>query len=292
MSTRKQFRKLLEEEKCIVLPGAYDCISARIIEKIGFKAMDVTGLGIEAARLGQPDLGLASMSEVVDQAWNIANSVSIPVIFDADTGYGGLMNVARTVKAFEQVGIAGIHIEDQAMPKRCGNLSGKQIIPLEEMAAKIKVAKDVLTDKDFIIISRCDGKEKGIGEVKRRMHAYLQAGADLVMPGDDYSVEELRDLAGEFYGKLYLVAGVYAGEEMCLPVSEYADMGVKVVTYPIVGFLAAARAIQEVYEMLQTNAQISVKNHMSHCMTLKKVNDILEIEKWLAWDKYEVSNDG
>ncbi len=286
MNAGKRFRKLLEEEKCLVLPGAYDCLSARIIEKIGFKAMDVTGLGIEASRLGQPDLGLATMSEVVDQAWSIANSVDIPVIFDADTGYGGPMNVARTVRAFWQVGIAGIHIEDQAMPKKCGNLSGKQLIPCEEMVKKIKVAKDVLADKDFVIIGRCDAREKGPDEVKRRLYAYLQAGADLIMLGDDYPVDELREMGREFRGKLYLVAGVYAGEEMCLSVSEYAEMGFKAVSFPIVGFLAAAKAIQDVYELLHSDAHISPQRHAGHCMPLRKVNEILDMGKWVELDQY------
>ena len=286
MTTRQKFRKLIKQDGCIMVPGAYDSMSARIIQSLGFEAIDITGFGVEASRLGQPDLGLATMSEVVDQAWHIARSVDIPVIADADTCYGGLVNVARTVRAFETVGIAGIHMEDQITPKKCGAMSGKQIISIQEMTAKIKVARETLDDKEFIIIGRCDGKHLGKDEVKRRLNAYLDAGSDLIMLGDDYEVEDLREFGAEFPGMLYLVTGVFSTVPMCLPVSEYAAMGYKAVAYPVVGFLAAAKAVRDVYETIKQNKGLSPEEHVLRCMPNSRVNELLELDKWLSLERF------
>ncbi|MDR1317713.1 MAG: isocitrate lyase/PEP mutase family protein [Spirochaetales bacterium] len=282
MTTRQVFRKLLDTERYLVLPGAYDCLSASIIQSMGFKALDVTGLGLEVSRLGQPDIGIATMTEVIDHAWSIIRSVNIPVIFDADTGYGGLFNVARTIRAFECIGATGIHIEDQIFPKKCGAMSGKLLISQKEMIAKIKVAREVLTDKEFVIISRCDGKNLGLDEVKRRLYSYLDAGADLAMLGDDYEVEELRELGSEFFGRLYLVAGVFPVVPMCLPALEFADMGFKVISYPLVSVMAAAKAIEAVYEPLRRDNWFSREQHKKFCMPLSKVNTLVKLDEWNA----------
>lgn len=285
MNVRQAFRRLMAKEGCILLPGAYDCLSAAIIDKLGFEAIDVTGLGIEASRLGQPDLGLASMSEVIDQCWNIVRSVDIPVICDADTGYGGTVNVARSVKAFETIGAAGIHMEDQAMPKKCGNLSGKVLIPLEEMTAKIRVAREVLDDKSFTVIARCDARAMGLDEVRRRLHAYLEAGADMVMLGDDYPLDELPKAVEEFKGRMYYVSAVYPGPEMCCSLEEYAAMGIKAVSYPVVSLLAAAKAIEDVYASLKVSRHFSVEDHRERCMPLKTLNELTKIDTWFGYEK-------
>jgi 2-methylisocitrate lyase-like PEP mutase family enzyme len=286
MNSRQVFRKLLEEEPYIVLPGAYDCISAAIIEKLGFKAIDVTGLGIEASRLGQPDLGIASMSEVIDQSWSITNTVKIPVIFDADTGYGGLVNVAKTVRSFETIGATGIHMEDQIIPKKCGAMSGKQIVSRQEMTAKIKTAREVLTDKEFIIIGRCDGKYLGKDEVKRRLYAYLNAGADLAMLGDDYEVNDLEEFGREFSGKLYQVAAVFSTKPMCLSAAEFGAMGFKAISYPVVSLLAAAKAIEAVYSSLKQNGGLSPEKHEEFCAPLKLINELVKTDEWNSLERF------
>ena len=278
MGKGNSFRKLLSENDYLVLPGAYDCLSAQIIESLGFKAVDITGLGIEYARLGQPDLGLSTLTEVTDQCKNIAGSVDIPVIADADTGYGGLLNVWRTVRELEKAGLAGMHMEDQTMPKKCGNLAGKELISKEEMCEKIRAAKDAADE--FFIIARCDGRRFGTDEVKRRLHAYLDAGADMAMLGDDYPVEELRDMAGEFRGNLYLVVAVYPGEEMCLPVSEYASMGIKCISYPIVALNAAALAIKTAYEHLRENGGISEEALAARTLHIREMEKFVHMERW------------
>ena len=285
MAKRKKFRELLKQKEFLVIPGAYDCMSARIIDDLGFDGMDVTGLGLEASRLGHPDLGLASMSEVIDQAWSIAECTSCPVLFDADTGYGGVVNVARTVKAFETVGITGIHIEDQIMPKKCGSLAGKELIPMEEMVRKVKVAREVLDDKNFVVIARCDGYRFGVDEVKRRLHAYKDAGADLVMLGDDYPLDVLPKVVEEFKGEMYYVSSVFPTDFMCQPASVYAEMGIKLVAYPVVGFLAAAQAIRNVYAPLKQKEHISEAEHAAACMPLKEVFRLVGMDKWAAYEK-------
>ena len=279
MGKGNEFRKLLSEKDIVVLPGAYDCLSAQIIESLGFDAIDITGFGIEFARLGQPDLGLASMSEVVDQCYNIANSVNIPVIADADTGYGGVLNCVRTARSLEKAGLAGMHIEDQVNPKKCGNLGGKEVIPIEEMCAKISAAKSEVDD--FLVIGRSDSRRFGVDEVKRRLHAYLDAGADLVMLGDDYPVPELRDVVGEFRGQLYLVVAVYPGEEMCLQVEEYKDMGVKCVSYPVVSLNAAAMAIREIYTKLKNDGGLSISELEKNTIHIREMEKYVHMDKWI-----------
>lgn len=192
MSAGEELRKLLDKVDCLALPGCYDGLSAKIIEKMGFKGVYITGYGIEASRLGKPDLGLASMSEVVDHAKNITDSVKVPVVCDADTGYGDVKNLIRTVKEFARIGTAGVHLEDQMAPKRCGGMSRRKLISSEEMEGKIKAAKDILKEEDnnMIIIARSDARaECGMNEVKRRLHKYLEAGADLVMEAERYTME-------------------------------------------------------------------------------------------------------
>ena len=274
------FRKLLSENDYLVLPGAYDCLSAQIIETLGFKAIDITGFGIEYARLGQPDLGLSTLTEVADQCGNIAGSVDIPVIADADTGYGGVLNVWRTVRALEKAGLAGMHMEDQTMPKKCGNLDGKELISKEEMCAKIRAARDAADE--FFIIARCDGRRFGKDEVKRRLHAYLDAGADMAMLGDDYPVEELREMAGEFRGNLYLVVAVYPGEEMCLPAAEYASMGVKCISYPVVSLNAAAFAIKSAYEHLRESGGFSESELSARTLHIREMERFVRMDRWQA----------
>lgn len=278
MGKGNNFRKLLKDNDYLVLPGAYDCLSAQIIESLGFKAIDITGFGIEYARLGQPDLGLSTLTEVADQCGNIARSVDIPVLADADTGFGGVMNVWRTVSELENEGLAGMHMEDQIMPKRCGNLEGKELITKEEMCAKIRAAKDA--SDEFFVIARCDGRRFGNDEVKRRLHAYLDAGADMAMLGDDYPPEELREMGAEFRGNLYLVVAVFPSEGMCLPAAEYASMGMKCISYPVVALNSAAFAMKASYERLRDNGGISEEELSATTMHIREIEKIVHMDRW------------
>ena len=179
MTQASGFRTLLQRDGMVVAPGAYDCITAKLIEQAGFAAVYMTGAGT-AATLGYPDFGLVTMSEMVANAGRIAAAVELPVIADADTGYGNELNVFRTVREFERSGVAGIHIEDQDFPKKCGHLEGKQIIPREDYLAKIRAAAAARRDQDFMIIARTDSRAvAGFDEAIARANAALAAGADM-----------------------------------------------------------------------------------------------------------------
>ena len=180
-----RLRALLKRPGCIVAPGVADGLAARLVAMGGFDAVYMTGFGTSITRLGMPDVGLLTATEMIDNASRIAEASNLPVIADADTGYGNAINVMRTVRDFENAGVAAIHIEDQVSPKRCGHVAGKQVIPLEEAAGKIRAACDARRDPDFVVIARTDAVAAvggGLDEAIRRAKAYAKAGADMIFP--------------------------------------------------------------------------------------------------------------
>jgi 2-methylisocitrate lyase-like PEP mutase family enzyme len=195
IETTEQLRNLLNGPEMVVAPFVYDCLQAKIAERTGFQAVYMTGFGTAAAR-GFPDLGLLTMSEMVQNVRAIAHAVKVPVICDADTGYGNPINVWRTVREYEEAGAAALHIEDQVWPKKCGFLSGKQVIPLEEMVPKVRAACDARRDRNFVIIARTDALAvNGWDDVVRRCNAYREAGADLIFVDGIRTLDDLRDYA-------------------------------------------------------------------------------------------------
>lgn len=191
MSAARELRRRLRETKLIVAPGAYDCITARLIEQAGFSAVYMTGAGT-AATLGYPDYGLVTMTEMAENAGRIASAVTIPVIADADTGYGNELNAVRTVREYERRGVAGMHIEDQGFPKKCGHLDNKTIVPLEEYVGKIRAAASAKRDPDFLLIARTDARAvAGLEEAVRRANAALEAGADMAFVEAPQTLEEI-----------------------------------------------------------------------------------------------------
>jgi 2-methylisocitrate lyase-like PEP mutase family enzyme len=203
-----RLRQLLKEGKTLVKPGAYNALSALVIEKTGFPCCGVTGYGVSASLLGKPDVGLITLNEIVMITRYIAGAVSIPVIADADTGFGNAINVMRTVEDFIAAGAAAIHIEDQVAPKRCGHVAGKQVVPMEEMIGKLRAADRVRRerDPDFVVIARCDARGVAGGTVEdliRRANAYLKAGADMIFPEALTSEAELERCAREIEGPLH-----------------------------------------------------------------------------------------
>src|ERR671929_1314988 len=194
MSRATKLRQLLKQDM-IVAPGAYDCITARTIAQAGFSAVYMTGAGT-AATLGYPDYGLVTMSEMADNAGRIAAAVDVPVIADADTGYGNELNTTRTVREYEKRGVAGLHIEDQGFPKKCGHLDDKVIIPLDDYLAKIRAAVAAKRDPDFLIIARTDSRAvAGFDEAIRRANASLEAGADMAFVEAPQTLEEVAAVA-------------------------------------------------------------------------------------------------
>ena len=195
-AARPRLRELLARPEPLVAPGAYDALSARLVEQAGFDVVYMTGFGTTASLVGRPDVGLLTGTEMVDNARRIAAAVDVPVIADADTGYGNAINVVRTVQAYEQAGVAGIHLEDQVMPKKCGHMSGKAVIPADEMAGKIRAAVAARRDPDFLLIARTDAAAvEGLSAAIDRARAYADAGADVLFVEAPTSEDDIASVA-------------------------------------------------------------------------------------------------
>jgi 2-methylisocitrate lyase-like PEP mutase family enzyme len=231
MSKAGQFREQLKRDGMVIAPGAYDCITARTIGQAGFSAVYMTGAGT-AATLGYPDYGLVTMSEMADNAGRIASSVDVPVIADADTGYGNELNTTRTVREYERRGVAGLHIEDQGFPKKCGHLDNKVIVPLDEYLAKIRAAVAAKSDPDFFIIARTDSRAVlGFEEAVRRANAALQAGADMAFVEAPQTVEEVTAVPRLVKGPCLLNV-VWRGKTPEVNFADAQAMGYKLAIVP------------------------------------------------------------
>jgi 2-methylisocitrate lyase-like PEP mutase family enzyme len=231
MTQASRLRALLHRDGMVMAPGAYDCITAKLIEQAGFSAVYMTGAGT-AATLGYPDFGLVTMSEMVGNAGRIAAAVEVPVIADADTGYGNELNVFRTVREFERSGVAGIHIEDQEFPKKCGHLDNKQVIPREDYLAKIRAAAAARRDKDFLIIARTDSRaEAGLEEAVARANAALAAGADMAFVEAPQTPQEVAAVPRLVNGPCLLNV-VRGGKTPDLDLREAEAMGYKLAIVP------------------------------------------------------------
>ena len=242
-----------------VAPGVYDLISARVADRMGFHALYMTGYGVAAAHLGLPDAGLASYTDMLGRARAVAESTRTPLIADADTGYGGLLNVRHTIRGYEAAGVAAIQIEDQEFPKKCGHTDGRRVIALEDMARKIRVAVEARADPDFLIVARTDSRTAlGLDEAIRRAKAYREAGADVVFVESPESEAEFARLGREIDSPL-LANMVEAGRSPVLSAQVLEGCGVAVAIYPITGLCAAAAALENVYaHLLETGSSQGV----------------------------------
>ncbi len=246
---RARLREMLAREQMVVAPFVFDCLQAKLAEATGFEAVYMTGFGTAAAR-GFPDLGLLTMTEMAANVRAIARAVNIPVICDADTGYGNALNVFRTVREYEDAGAAALHIEDQVFPKRCGFLEGKQVIPLEEMVPKVRAACDARRDPELVIIARSDALAvTGWDDVERRCRAYREAGADLIFVDGIRTLDDLKNYASRL-GDLPLL---YNGA--LLPLAELAKCGFKV-TIHIGTLMAAFERMRDAMRELMATGQV------------------------------------
>ena len=251
MRATTRLRRMLAEPGIIVAPGAYDGFSARLIEAAGFKAVYMTGAGTAASHLGQPDLGLATLTEMATHAGHLASCVSLPLIADADTGYGNALNVVRTVREYEKAGVAGCHIEDQVAPKKCGHIAGKQVVDATEFADKIRAAVEYRTDPDFVVIARTDARAvTGLDDAIARANLYREAGADLIFFEAPQSVEEIQRVAREVKAPL-LANMVQGGRTPSMKATELEQLGFKIVIFPGVCMRAAVPAIESALTTLR-----------------------------------------
>jgi carboxyvinyl-carboxyphosphonate phosphorylmutase len=227
-----KLRGAMQPSRLLMVPGVFDCLTARLAECCGFSAVYMTGSGVSISRLGAPDLGLLSFAEILDQAKRIADVTTLPVVVDADTGYGGPLNVIRTVRELERAGIAAIQIEDQDWPKRCGHELGRKLVTREEMVGRVKAAVDARVDANLMIIARTDARTAhGLGEALERGHAYAEAGADIVFVESPESADEMRRITTELRVPA-LVNQVEGGRTPILPANELQALGFGLAIYP------------------------------------------------------------
>jgi carboxyvinyl-carboxyphosphonate phosphorylmutase len=263
-----RLRELLRREQALMAPGAFDPMAARLVQQAGFEAVYMTGGGTALSRIGMPDVGLITMTEMVQNAAAIAEAVSIPVIADADTGYGNPLNVRRTVREYERAGVAGIHIEDQVFPKKCGHLLGKRLIPQEEAVQKIRAAVDARHDDDFLIIARCDALlVHGLDEAIRRGEAYLKAGADMLFIESPRSMAEIEEIPRRLPG-WHLFNMASSGRTPFLSIDDITRLGYRLMIFPNYATLAAIKAMREVLaEMKRTGSAAGIRDR---CATFEE----------------------
>ncbi len=255
-----RLRELLGSGQQIVAPGAFDPLAARLVEEAGFPAVYMTGFGTSAALLGRPDVGLLTMTEMADNAGRIAACVDIPVIADADTGYGNPLNVIRTVGAYEAAGVAGLHIEDQVAPKKCGHMEGKQVIAAHEMAQKVRAAVEARTNPDFVIIARTDARAvEGLDRALERAALYREAGADVLFIEAVVTEEEAAAAARAFPGVPLLFNWAEGGKTPPISLPRLRELGYQIVIFPISTLLSATAAMRAIlHEIAETGTPAAV----------------------------------
>jgi len=277
------FKKLILDPEILIMPVPHDVLSAKIIEQIGFKALCVGGYATSATLLGQPDISLLSMTEMVDHVARMVEAVHIPVFVDGDTGHGGVLNVIRTVKKFEQIGAAGIFIEDQIFPKRCGHMAGKEVIPKEEMLAKLRAALDARVDPNFVIMARTDALAVyGIEDAIERACHYREAGADLIFVEAPQTIEDMKRINREVNAPT-LANIIEGGLTPEINVKELEAIGFNAVTYATTVTYTVTKAIFEVMRELYSRGST---NSMRHRMSsfdefneLVGLSSLRELEK-------------
>lgn len=245
---RQSVRELIGSGEFIVAPGVFDMISAKLADASAAKLLYMTGYGTVASHLGLPDAGLATYTDMLSRVERIAHGVTKPLIADADTGYGGLINVHQTVRGYESAGAAGIQLEDQEFPKKCGHTPNRRVVPTEAMVRKIQVAADARASADFVIVARTDARTSlGLDEALRRGEAYARAGADILFVESPENEEELARIGCAF--DLPVLANmVHGGRTPVLPAKRLAALGFRLGIYPVVGFLAMAEALRRAYD--------------------------------------------
>ena len=242
---RPTLRELFEAGQMVLAPGCYDALGARLVEEAGFPAVYMTGFGSAAARLGRPDVGLMTLPEMVDNARRIAQAVELPVIADADTGYGNPINVIRTVREYESSGVAAIHLEDQVMPKKCGHMEDKQVVPAGEMAAKVSAAVAARRSDEFLIIARTDARAvEGLEAALERARLYRQVGADALFIEAPQSTEEIEEVAQAFPGVPLLFNYAEGGKTPAVTHEFLRELGFSLVIFPISTLLVATAAMR------------------------------------------------
>jgi len=289
MSVTSDFRDLVERQEILPAMGGYDALSATLIEQAGGEVVYMSGSSVSTSVHGYPDVGLTTMTEMVNRARQMANAVDVPVFCDADTGYGNPINVRRTIEEFESAGVAGVHIEDQTFPKKCGHFEDKDVVPTEEMVQKIEAATDVRKDDDFLVIARTDARAvEGFDSAVDRGRAYLDAGADVLFVEAPKDRAELERVGDAFHDVPLLANMTEGGKTPLFTAEEFEEMGYDIVLYPATGFKTAAKALQDLYEEIhETGTQKGMMDRLVswECRNeITRLDDIVELEKRYSTD--------
>ncbi|MCL7390000.1 MAG: methylisocitrate lyase [Thaumarchaeota archaeon] len=278
----KLLREELEKPGIVMVPGVFNALTAMLAEKMGFKAVYVSGAAVTAS-LGLPDLGIITLDEMVKIVSYICDSVDIPVIVDIDTGYGEVLNVVRAVREFEKVGAAAVQIEDQVLPKKCGHLSGKQLIPPYEMARKIKAAAEARSNPDFVIIARTDARGvTGLEDAIRRAEIYLEAGADVIFPEALESEEEFAEFASRIKAPL-LANMTEFGRSPLIEASKLENMGYKLVIYPVTLLRVAMYSMKKALSLLKERG--TQRELVPEMLTRKELYELIGYYEYEEFDK-------
>ncbi|HYT57135.1 MAG TPA: oxaloacetate decarboxylase [Verrucomicrobiae bacterium] len=283
MNSRQTLRRLLKRDKLLVAPGCFDGLSARLVEEAGFEAVYLSG-GAVARSMGIPDIGLVTLSESIDRAAQVVATVRIPIIADADTGYGNAVNLVRTVREFERAGVAAIHIEDQITPKRCGHLDGKEVIPMAEMEKKLQAALATRTDPDFCIIARTDARGvNGFDDAIKRGRAFAKLGVDAIFVEAPQSEEELAEIPRRISDVPILVNVFKGGKTPMLPMQRLQEMGYRIAIYPSETQRAAIHAMRKTLDTLKREGTTeSIDDSLT---TFKERDRVVGLDDWQKIEK-------
>ena len=278
MTPRRTLKQMLKRNKLLVTPGCFDGLSARLVEEAGFEAAYLSG-GAVARSMGIPDIGLVTMSESIERASQVTSVITIPVIADADTGYGNAVNLWRTVREFERAGVAAIHIEDQITPKRCGHLDGKEVIPLSEMIQKLQAALAARTDPDFCIIARTDARAvNGFDDAIARARAFAKIGVDAIFVEAPQSVEELAEIPRSLPDLPLLVNVFKGGKTPMLPADRLERLGYRIAIYPSETQRAAIYAMRNTLSTLKREGK--TESIDAALTTFKERDRVVDLDGW------------
>jgi carboxyvinyl-carboxyphosphonate phosphorylmutase len=283
MNNRKILRQLLEDKKILVAPGAHDVLTAKVIENAGFKAVYMTGYGQSASSLGKPDVGLLTLTEMVDRAAKFVSAVKIPVIADADTGFGNALGVMRTVELYEKAGVSAIQLEDQVAPKRCGHMLGREVVSMEEMVGKIEAAKEARVDEDFLIIARTDARTNhGFEEALKRVKAYEKAGADIIFLESLETVEEMEILNKEI--KVPTLANMVEGGRTPLCTNaELEKLGYNLAIWPTASTYVTAYVMTEL--MNELKEKDTTEGFIDKMISFENFNKLIGLNEYNDYGK-------
>lgn len=285
----ERLRRLLSAPGLLIAPGAFDCVGARLVEAASFEALYITGSGVSMSALGAPDVGALSFGEILDRIRRICDVVSIPVIADGDTGYGGPLNIVRTVREFERAGVSAIQIEDQAWPKKCGHEPGRRLVDCEEMVARIHAAVETRRDPDFVVIARTDARaSEGLAAAIGRAQAYREAGADVIFVESPESEDELEEVGRSFGGVPLLANMVEGGRTPILPAARLRALGFRIAIYPNALTRLFAKAGLEMLRSLQTTG--STNAVAGQMLSHGELWDLFDNKAWRALEDRYMAN--